>query len=72
MSRSRRRTPIVGITTADSEKDDKRQANQNLRHAVRRALRTGAEVIPTLRDVSDVWTFAKDGKHWWQKDDRRK
>ena len=72
MSRSRRHTTIVGITTADSEKDDKRQANQNLRHAVRRALRTEAEVIPAMREVSNVWLFAKDGKKWWKKDDRRK
>ncbi|MCK8786311.1 hypothetical protein M0638_18190 [Roseomonas sp. NAR14] len=65
MSRSRRRTPITGITSADSEKADKRRANR----AVRRALRQDDvadpdAVLPGLRDVSDTWSMAKDGKRW--------
>lgn len=51
MSRSRRRTPIIGITTADSEKQDKRRANRSWRAAIRHAF-------------SDPWTMAKDGKKW--------
>lgn len=46
MARSYRRTPKIGITTAESEKDDKRQANLYL----------------TLREVSNGWAFGKDGK----------
>jgi hypothetical protein len=64
MSRSRRRTPIFGITTSDSEKQDKREANRRLRRAVRLALDAGDEVLPHLREVSNVWGFAKDGKRW--------
>lgn len=62
MSRSRRKTPIVGITTAMSEKFDKGKANRKLRSRVHVALDRGDEVLPELREVSDVWTFAKDGK----------
>ena len=68
MARSRRRTPIVGITTSDSEKDDKRRANRNCRRSLRHALRVGANadlvLLPELRDVSNVWAMDKDGKQW--------
>ena len=58
MSRSKKKTPIAGITTARSEKDDKRLANRLLR----RATRLDPENAPALREVSDVWNMAKDGK----------
>jgi hypothetical protein len=72
MTRSRQRTPITGITTAESEKDDKRRANRALRAGVRAAIAAGADVMPALREVSNVWKFAKDGKRWWPKHDMRK
>lgn len=37
MSRSRKRTPVCGMTTAHSEKEDKRRANRKLRRRVARA-----------------------------------
>jgi hypothetical protein len=64
MARSLRHTPIAGYTTARSEKRDKRLANRRLRAAVRSAMRRGDEFLPGLRDVSNPWTFDKDGKHW--------
>lgn len=63
MSRSRRRTPIRGITTADSEKQDKRIANRKLRRKVRVAIRADAEgEMPARRQVSNPWCMDKDGK----------
>ena len=38
MSRSRRKTSIAGITTAESEKQDKRRANRRGRHRNRQIL----------------------------------
>lgn len=65
MSRSRRRTPIVGITTADSEKQGKRRANRSWRAAIRRALREGErEAAHSRHAFSDPWDMAKDGKKW--------
>ncbi|HEX8524949.1 MAG TPA: hypothetical protein VF669_22050 [Tepidisphaeraceae bacterium] len=64
MARSRRRRPIFGITTSETEKQDKRLANRRLRRKVRVAVETGDEVLPVLREVSDVWGFDKDGKRW--------
>lgn len=58
MSRSRKRTPVCGMTTAHSEKEDKRRANRKLRRRVARAPANA----PALREVSNVWTMAKDGK----------
>lgn len=67
MSRSRKKTPISGITKADSEKDDKRLAHRRLRRRVNQTLsvRPEVEVLPVLREVSDPWTMPKDGKYWY-------
>ncbi len=63
MSRSRRKTPIAGVATSDSEKDDKRKANRRERRVNRILLRTrGEEALKDRRAVSNVWSFAKDGK----------
>jgi hypothetical protein len=64
MSRSRKKTPIHGITTARSEKQDKRHANRALRARARSSMAHGDEVAPALREVSDVWCMDKDGKVW--------
>ena len=67
MSRSTKKTPISGITTAKSEKLDKRLAHHRLRMAVRTALTssTAGDTLPDLREVSDVWGMSKDGKRWF-------
>jgi hypothetical protein len=63
MSRSVKKTPIVG-NCGGSEKYDKRIANRRLRRAVKTWVRRPDGVIPGLRDVSNPWSMAKDGKHW--------
>ena len=68
MSRSRKKTPITGITTARSEKQDKRLANRKLRRKTRQVLRCqdlDGWVLPVLREVSNVWCMDKDGKFWF-------
>jgi hypothetical protein len=64
MSRSYRKTPITGITTATSEKHDKQLANRRLRRVAKQVLKDEpeAQVFPLKREVSDVWTMNKDGK----------
>lgn len=61
MTRSRKRTPVVGNVRAISEKRDKQLANRRLRRSVRQG-----KWHLTLRDVSDVWDFARDGKKYMQ------
>jgi len=65
MSHSRRHFPACGITTARSEKEDKRIHNRRFRHHIKQALKTfdlETGVLPVLREVSNVWDMAKDGK----------
>ena len=64
MSRSKRKTPIAGITTEESEKQDKRLANRKVRRTVRVTLDQNptAEVLPEERERSNVWSMGKDGK----------
>jgi len=64
MSRSHRKTPKGGITTAKSEKEDKRFANRKERRKVKITLQItpDAEILPHRREVSDPWLMAKDGK----------
>ena len=75
MSRSKRKTPIFGMTTAESEKQDKRKANRLLRRLSRAMLGQGEELLPVIREVSSVWAFDKDGKRYRrgaQSEDMRK
>jgi hypothetical protein len=68
MSRSIRRTSISGMRTAPSEKQDKRLANRRLRRIVRcRLAWQFAEVLPELREISDRWSFKKDGKAYFDR-----
>jgi hypothetical protein len=62
MSRSHRKTPIRGITSAVSEKSDKAAAHRKVRHAVRIALETDAPVLPHEKELTNPWSMAKDGK----------
>lgn len=64
MSKSFRKTPIFGMCNG-SEKRDKRRANRRLRGRVKVQVQHDAEVLPVLREVSNVWTFQKDGKTYW-------
>lgn len=63
MSRSRKSTPITGITTAESEAIGKRIWHRRYRRAANMAVDAGKDV-PDEREHSDVWLLAKDGKQW--------
>jgi len=67
MSRSRRHTPIQGITTADSEKWDKRLANKTLRHHNKILVnKLGENAIPLkMNQVMTPWQMGKDGKQYF-------
>ena len=67
MSRSRRKTPICGITTAKSEALWKAKAARRLRVATRASLKgkPEGEMLSGKRwDVVDPWDGPKDGKRW--------
>ena len=64
MSRSRRKHPFQGFTSAKSEKNDKRQANRAWRRINNQLLRVydGSKFLKSQREVSNVWDMSKDGK----------
>ena len=64
MSRSKKKTKIQGITTAKSEKENKQEANRKLRRIVKQKVNTQKTDLPQKREVSNVWSFDKDGKRY--------
>ena len=67
MSRSRKRTPISGITSAKSEKWDKRACNKVIRLRAKKLLRRDNDeyLDPLPNECRNAWSMAKDGKHYW-------
>ena len=75
MSRSRRRTSIIGITTAESEKCYKVAEHRAERHATRTILRLSLDGDDRRlhRTVyGDPWKGDKDGKHYVLPADRHR
>ncbi|MFZ2223137.1 MAG: hypothetical protein WAV26_00470 [Candidatus Deferrimicrobium sp.] len=64
MSRSRKRTPVSPNACVLSEKDDKARANRRFRRVTRERIRADSEAPGDIREVSNVWLFAKDGRHF--------
>ena len=64
MSRSRRKHPFRAITTADSEKQEKRAYNRRFRRVSEQVLKADptGERQPILREYSNPWSMDKDGK----------
>jgi hypothetical protein len=64
MSRSRKKIPIIGITTATSEKQNKRLANRRFRRVTKIELKISKEFITPYKVLSNVWCYDKDGKRY--------
>ena len=65
MSRSKRKTPIFGITTAKSEKQDKRRWIRTFRRIAKIKTQTKSEAPVKIAAVTNVWDGAKDGKRYY-------
>ena len=67
MSRSYKKNPVTGITTAESEKDDKRSAHATLRMHFRTSMASAIPEDDPLFDErnrahSEIFLHSKDGK----------
>jgi len=68
MSRSRRHTPVCGITTCKSEKKDKRIINRILRHKANAIFKSKdlekleQYIEPKKDEIMNLWSMGKDGK----------
>jgi hypothetical protein len=67
MSRSKKRMPIRAVNGASSEKQDKRLYNRRYRRVCKQFLHVNpeCELMPHLREYSNPWAMAKDGKVWF-------
>lgn len=75
MSRSRKHSPIGGLTTARSEKKDKIMANQKTRSSIKRELRKALmeddeealDLLSTksVKDYVNTYDMAKDGVRYY-------
>lgn len=63
MSRSKRKTPISGITTAASDKPFKVREHKRERAAVRDSLAVGSD-LPHPKEFGNPWDSEKDGKQY--------
>lgn len=71
MSRSIKKTPITGFTTATTEKSNKRKANRKLRRVIKVEVKTDDKPLSTMKEISNVWAFNKDGKQFLKKPKKR-
>ena len=65
MSRSCIKNKIVGYTKKESEKRDKTIANKRYRRLVKVRIAKRSEILPLIREVSNIYQFDKDGKHYY-------
>lgn len=71
MSRSVKKTPIFGITFADSEKQDKRRWNRTFRKVCKNLLIKGHEIPIKIAAITNVWDGNKDGKRYWKEANKK-
>ncbi len=68
MSRSYKKTPIIGITTSESEKGDKKIWHSRFRTTAKQKINTCNDydnlIDVHFREVSNIWSMAKDGRKW--------
>ena len=64
MSRSFNKTPIIGYTTATSDKPGKKQANKRFRRKAKVEVQQGKEFFTIHKKQTTAWEMPKDGKHY--------
>ena len=66
MGKSYRKTKIFP-NAGGSEKRDKQWCSRKIRHKVKCRLKDEDfdSPFPLPNEVHNVWSMAKDGKHWW-------
>ena len=65
MTRSVRKTFIIGSTKKQSEKKDKISNHKRERRAVRQAIDRGDVLMPHYKELSNPWNMSKDGRFYF-------
>lgn len=64
MSRSRKKSPYMGVTLVESDRVSKAAANRALRLALKQAIAMDPETPPpVIGQVMNRWNMAKEGKY---------
>ena len=63
MSRSRRKTPIIGFTTAESDAPGREADSRRLRRRNKMRVQAGQDPLDA-RAIGGPWHWPKDGKAW--------
>jgi len=78
MSRSRKKLPIAGSTTAQSEKADKQRSSRSNRRTNKAILQKAKYqfledldhlVMELPKETASIWSFSKDGKRYYHYND---
>lgn len=79
MSRSFKKTPIIGHSTSDSEKECKKIWHRSMRRKeksnIKISIKNGnaeGHISLVVNDIISTWDMAKDGKHYWSEKQRLK
>lgn len=67
MSRSRKKTPIFGLTTATTDKPFKLAEHRRERRVTKSTLVTESDALPDQRHFGNPYASEKDGKRWYAK-----
>ena len=55
----------VNLSKKESEKRDKTIVNKRYRRLVKVRIAKRSEVLPLIREISNIYQFDKDGKHYY-------
>jgi hypothetical protein len=64
VSRSRKKIPILGFSSSESEKKDKRMANRMFRRINKQLLHTGNDLVNDMNEIMTRWEMDKDDKRY--------
>lgn len=65
MSRSYRKTPIVGASCSRSNKRFKQYEHRAERKKIKQLLALGIENLPHPKEYGNEWDSPRDGKNWF-------
>jgi hypothetical protein len=64
VSRSRKKISILGFSSSESEKKDKRMANRMFRRINKQLLHTGNDLVNDMNEIMTRWEMDKDDKRY--------
>lgn len=67
MSRSKKKTPVIGNCSSSGMKSFRTSENKAERRLVNNRLKQGMEEMPHRKEYQNEWSSPRDGKHYFSK-----